>query len=511
MADQEKSPVTSKSFSVIQKGNQWAALGLYGQVEQWFQGPDAEKDATRYAEQRKAFFKATHPEWFSPQSAGPGSEAQQQTSQAPTISSPPIPALPVIGQPVIPSQAETPVIQPPVVSPPPPPPQPPPPPPSPSSDGFRNTWWPSEEQKTDGYRLFPKGDPIRVVHWPKDPGPPVDPYEISEEGTPVGRERKRQSLAPGVEGIGTYDVAPEGNSVRPPPPPPPQKPPFSPDWRRRIGGALSSFKQISPQAAAFGGVQGIGRAASASIGAAFPEFAIPAAIGFGMAEKLKDLPGELKDFAEKVAASNKELANFSPALGVASMQLRFGDMQRQMDLAQRTGESGAAQMEAVNRMRFALHPLNVLGQDIQNRAGSFAAGAVSGVAEATHLEEIVDTLKEWMDSNKTNEEQLGKSITTGLVKALFPGIGAAELIGSTIHAVRDYFLDEKTRAAEAAAAKKKAAEKEARLHATGPWDAMLFAQSGPGRAFPRLDARRVNLAKEAHDAQFIKEHQPPRH
>lgn len=44
-----------------------------------------------------------------------------------------------------------------------------------------------------------------------------------------------------------------------------------------------------------------------------------------------------------------------------------------------------------------------------------------------------------------------------------------------------------------------------------PVAGMLFQQAGPNRSFPRLDARRVNLAKDTNSARLAKMGKIPRH
>lgn len=44
-----------------------------------------------------------------------------------------------------------------------------------------------------------------------------------------------------------------------------------------------------------------------------------------------------------------------------------------------------------------------------------------------------------------------------------------------------------------------------------PWQGMLFQQSGPNRSFPRLAARRVNLAKDSQTAKLAKIRKIPNH
>lgn len=254
-------------------------------------------------------------------------------------------------------------------------------------------------------------------------------------------------------------------------------------------------------------MRGLGAAFGTSLGMAFPEIAVPLAIGSAITKELAEIPEELHRFADSIAESNKALVGFSPAIAASSMRLTMGDFQRKWALALETERTGAAEMDAVNRMRDALQPWNVLKQDVQNRAGSFAAGVVTGGAEAFHLQQISDTLRMIMDM-MPSAETFGTTVVPSLLRSI-PQFMPITLASDALNAVKSYFTKAEDIAKQEEA--KQAAEK-ARLFQIDPWHQLLNQQTGNHKIFPRINADRNANPTQYHQRLDAHRHgHPPNH
>jgi hypothetical protein len=223
-----------------------------------------------------------------------------------------------------------------------------------------------------------------------------------------------------------------------PPVPQAQFPPMPPPTRVQQFG--QAFRQAIPATAAFSGAP-VANAARAAFAATVPEVAIPIAIAREFGDALKDSAKWMREFGEKISASNKSLGQYNGQLALAYARLNVGDFYRNVAVANRTAPSGDALVKAVDRMRDAWQETRVASGNIQNELGIFTARVSENLGNAfapfskalndfvgkdkdgegaknfadmltNGFEDVVDSIREWaglekLDRDKAPKPQLG--------------------------------------------------------------------------------------------------------
>ena len=146
------------------------------------------------------------------------------------------------------------------------------------------------------------------------------------------------------------------------------------------------------------------------------------------------IEGGLGRFAENVNEANRRLIPFSGKVASAFAQLDYGDTRRSFRVADATGDSAANLAKAVDRMRDAFVPGEILQANINNRLGIFGSeiGRISGNVLGMGAN-LLNQGIEAIDPGGSTSALVGRAtaITSwgyagfALGNAIFPGLGGA--------------------------------------------------------------------------------------
>lgn len=171
---------------------------------------------------------------------------------------------------------------------------------------------------------------------------------------------------------------------------------------RRIPGMRDRLARRFGQNSAMGGAMGIGGRALSGLGRALM-FLGPIIKGLGTsAAVIVGLPMILKSFSERVLANRREGAKFSGATAGAFARLEYAQIGREFAKAQATSESTTELIAAINTMRDALLPMEIMitrfGARVATGAAAFVGTLSVGVRAAAgklaFLEPMAEALEE---------------------------------------------------------------------------------------------------------------------